>query len=163
LTTWHPLEVLHFPLRSGAQWARKVELQGEAFTKHIARVGTGYHLTSYDALRRGRIDAQHDSMVVHDDALRRGLDEGTLVRDTRLRDALRALRLDVTEAQVRRFTLPSERMAPLSFPRPTIADEAAYAAEAAALDEAYVVRAQRRLDGIERRLESLEPDEQRLR
>ena len=32
LTTWHPLEVLHFPLRSGAQWARKIELQGDAFT-----------------------------------------------------------------------------------------------------------------------------------
>ena len=52
------------PLRSRAQWARKVALQGEAFTKHIARTGTGYHLTSYDALQSGRIDEQHDSMVV---------------------------------------------------------------------------------------------------
>src|SRR3989442_1505883 len=64
LTTWHPIEVLHFPLRSRAQWARKVELQGEAFTKHIERSGTGYHLKGYDALRSGRIEEQHESLVV---------------------------------------------------------------------------------------------------
>src|SRR5947209_3196047 len=50
MTTWHPLEVLHFPLRSREQWRRKVELHGDAFTKHIARSGTGYHLKGYDAL-----------------------------------------------------------------------------------------------------------------
>jgi hypothetical protein len=159
LTTWHPLEVLHFPLRSRAQWVRKVELQGEAFTKHIARAGTGYHLTSYDALQRGRIDEQHDSMVVDDKALERGVADGTLVTDWRLRDALRTLRLDVVDRQPRGFALPSERMAPLTFGSPTIADDAAFAAEAAALDEAYAVRMRRRLDGLERRLDSLEPDE----
>ncbi len=158
LTTWHPLEVLHFPLRSRAQWSRKVHLQGEAFTKHIARAGTGYHLTSYDALQRGRIDEQHDSMVVDDEALERGLTDGTLVLDTRLRDVLRSLRL-AAPVGARQFALPSERATPPPFPQPTLADEAAFAAEAAALDEAYVVRVQRRLDGLERRLESLEPGE----
>src|SRR5918994_238623 len=79
LTTWHPIEVLHFPLRSRAQWMRKVELQGEAFTKHIERSGTGYHLKGYDALRGGRIEQQHESLVVDDDALQRGLAEGSLV------------------------------------------------------------------------------------
>jgi hypothetical protein len=140
LTTWHPVEVLHFPLRSRAQWVRKVELQGEAFTKHIERSGTGYHLRGYDALREGRIEQQHASLVVDDEALRRGLEEGSLVVDTRLRDALRALR----EGE------------PLTFPAPTQAEAAAYAVEAAALSEAYAVRAQRRLDGIEQRLLSLE-------
>ena len=157
LATWHPLEVLHFPLRSRGQWARKVELQGEAFTKHIARAGTGYHLTSYDALQSGRIDEQYDSMVVSDDALARGLADGTLVTDTRLRDALHTLRSDPAGTGGRRLTLPSERPVPLSFPRPTIAEEAVYAAEAAVLDEAYVVRARRQLDGLEQRLSSLEP------
>ncbi len=158
LTTWHPLEVLHFPLRSRAQWSRKVQLQGEAFTKHIARAGTGYHLTSYDALQRGRIDEQHDSMVVDDEALERGLTDGTLIVDTRLRNVLRSLRL-ASPIDARQFALPSERPTPPPFPQPTLADEAAYAAEAAALDEAYVVRVQRRLDGLERRIESLEPGE----
>ena len=151
LTTWHPLEVLHFPLRSRAQWMRKVELQGEAFTKHIERSGTGYHLKGYDALRRGRIEQQHESLIVDDDALARGLADGTLVIDTRLRDALRALRGD---GHGRMFALPSELPAPLEFAPPT--DDAAYAVEAAVLDEAYTVRAQRRLDGLEEQLEALE-------
>jgi len=140
LPTWHPIEVLHFPLRSRTQWMRKVELQGDAFTKHIERSGTGYHLKGYDALRGGRIEEQHASLVVDDDAVRRGLAERSLVVDTRVRDALRALR---------------DRQ-PLTFPVPSLADEAEYAVEAAALNEAYAVRAQRRLDGLEQRLHSLE-------
>jgi hypothetical protein len=140
LTTWHPIEVLHFPLRSRAQWIRKVQLQGEAFTKHIERSGTGYHLKGYDALLGGRIEQQHASLVVDDAALERGLDEGSLVIDTRLRDALRAL----GEGK------------PLRFPLPTPAEDAAYAGEAEALNEAYAVRVQRRLDAIEQRLLSLE-------
>jgi Glycosyl transferase family 2 len=153
LTTWHPIEVLHFPLRSRTQWTRKVELQGEAFTKHIERSGTGYHLKGYDALQSGRIDEQHGSLVLDDDAVARGVANGTLVIDTRLRDALRALRV---ERSGRRFALPSERTEPLAFPRPGVADDVAYAVEAVALDEAYAVRVQRQLDGLERRLHSLE-------
>jgi hypothetical protein len=119
---------------------RKVELQGEAFTKHIERSGTGYHLKGYDALRGGRIEQQHEALVVDDDALQRGLEEGSLVLDTRLRDALRAL----------------HEGRELTFPAPTLADDAEYAVEAAALSEAYAVRAQRQLDGLEQRLLLLE-------
>jgi hypothetical protein len=154
LPTWHPLEVLHFPLRSKAQWLRKIELQGEAFTKHIARAGTGYHLTSYDALQRGSIDEIYESLVVGPAAAEQGLAAGTLVEDTRLRDLLGSLRLEAPGDGGRRFALPSERPGRTGFARPTLADDAAYAAESAALDEAYVVRAQRRLDGLERRLET---------
>jgi hypothetical protein len=156
LSTWHPVEVLHFPLRSRVQWARKVRLQGDAFTKHIDRTGTGYHLTSYDALQQGRIDEQHDAMVVDDDALARGLADGTLVTDTRVRDALRALRFEAPDG-ARSFALPSERAEQLRFPQPTLGEDAAFAAEAAALTESYAVRARRRLDELERRIDSLEP------
>src|SRR5205814_603479 len=55
LPSWYPIEVLHFPLRSRAQWRRKVELQGEAFTRHIGRTGTGYHRASYGARKSARI------------------------------------------------------------------------------------------------------------
>jgi hypothetical protein len=156
LAAWHPLEVLHFPLRSRAQWARKIQLQGDAFTKHIDRMGTGYHLTSYDALQQGRMDEQHDAMVVGDEAFAQGVEEGTLVVDTRVRDALRALSLDAGVGP-RRFALPSEHPRPVVFSQPTLAEDAAFAAEAAALVESYAVRAQRRLDELERRIESLEP------
>ena len=156
LPSWYPIEVLHFPLRSRAQWRRKVELQGEAFTKHIARAGTGYHLTSYDALRSGRIDEQHEAMVVDDAAVERGLADGTLSADTRLRDALRTLRREDAADDPRRYAVPPERTEPLAFPLPTIAQDGEYAAEAAALSEAYVVRVQRRLDALEERLRSLE-------
>jgi hypothetical protein len=155
LETWHPIEVLHFPLRSRAQWARKIELQGDAFTKHIERAGTGYHLTAYDALRGGRIEQQHGALVVDDDAVARGLADGALAVDSRLRDALRALRVKGAE-RGRGFALPSELTVPLSFPPPTVADDVSYAVEAAVLGEADVVRAQRRLDAFEQRLRSLE-------
>jgi hypothetical protein len=140
LTTWYPLEVLHFPLRSRAQWTRKVELQGEAFTKHIERAGTGYHLKGYGALQSGAIDDQHWSLVIDDDALSRGLEDGTLVIDTRLRDALRTIR-DGGQ---------------LAFPTPSVEDDARYAMEAAVLGEADAVRLQRRVDAFEERLASLE-------
>jgi hypothetical protein len=68
------------------------------------------------------------------------LQDGTLVIDTRLRDALGTLRDGK----------------PLTFPRPTVVDEAAYAVDVAALGEADVVRLQRRLDTLEQRLLTIE-------
>jgi hypothetical protein len=153
-TTWYPLEVLHFPLRSRAQWARKVELQGEAFTKHIERAGTGYHLKGYDALQSGRIEEQHASLVVDDEALRRGLADGTLVEDTRLRDVLRALLTD--DGSFGRFAPPGGRSELLPLPELTLADDVTYAVEAAVLGEADVIRVERRMDALEQRLRQLE-------
>ena len=152
LRTWYPIEVLHFPLRSQAQWRHKVKLQGDAFTKHIERAGTGYHLKSYSALRGGKIEQQHAAMVVDDDAVAKGVAEGTLVVDTRLRDALRTLRPNGSA----RFVVPSRGTPGLTFPAPSIAEEASYAVEAAVLGEADVVRVERRLDSLEQRLRSLE-------
>ena len=152
LRTWHPVEVLHFPLRSRAQWMHKVELQGVAFTEHIERAGTGYHLRGYDALRRGLIDEQYEGLVIGDAELEQGLADGTLAVDTRLRDALRGLRAAPADG----FALPSSGAAPLSFPAPSIADEATYAVEASVLREANVVRVERRLDALEQRLRAIE-------
>jgi hypothetical protein len=150
LATWHPIEVLHFPQRSRVQWAHKVDLQGEAFTKHIERAGAGYHLTSYSALQSGRIDDQYTAMVVDDAAVERGLKDRTLVEDTRLRDALRSLRHGDG------YVLPRELDRPIDFTGASAADEAAYAVEAAALGEADAVRIQRRVDALEQRLNALE-------
>ena len=53
---------------------------------------TAHQLLLDEALREGRVEAFYDSFAVDDKALARGLDAGTLAVDTRLRDALRALR-----------------------------------------------------------------------
>jgi hypothetical protein len=156
LTTWHPIEVLHFPLRSHAQWMRKIELQGDAFTKHIERAGTGYHLSAYSALQSGRIDDQYRSLLVDDSAVARGLADGTLAVDTRLRDLLRMLRPQHDAPEGRAFALPGELQRPVTFPQPAGAEDAAYAVEAAVLGEADAVRIQRRLDALEQRLAALE-------
>jgi hypothetical protein len=140
LRGWFPIEVFHFPLRSPEQCARKAELQGKAFER-IERAPTAYHANMFAALRSGTIDDYYASLVVSDQEVEYGVDTGRLVVDTRLRDALRQL-----ESSGGR----------LSFPLPTLVEDAAYAVEAAVLGEADVVRLQRRLDTLERRLQTLE-------
>lgn len=151
LRGWFPIECFHFPLRSVAQCEHKARLQGTAFEKHIARPPTAYHAEMYDALRSGRIGRYYDELVVSDDELERGVAQGRLVVDTRLRDALRQLRDASTGGY-----LPPESAPALRFPVPTLVDDAEYAVEAAVLGEADVVRLQRRLDELERRLQTVE-------
>jgi hypothetical protein len=150
LRGWFPIEVFHFPLRSVAQCEHKAELQGAAFEKYIARPPTAYHANMYEALRSGRIAEYYEALVVPDRELERGVAEGRLVVDTRLSDALRQLR-----GQQGDYASPSPETA-LAFPLPTLVEDATYAVEAAVLGEADVVRLQRRLDTLERRLLSLE-------
>ena len=142
LRGWFPVECLHFPLRSVAQCEHKAELQGAAFAKHIARPPTAYHADMYAALGSGRIAEYYEALVVSDEELERGVAQGRLVVDTRLREAL---------AQVRDAAAPA-----LRFPLPTLVEDAEYAVEAAVLGEADVVRLQRRLDELERRLQTVE-------
>jgi hypothetical protein len=95
----------------------------------------------FEALENGTIADYYAAQVISDEELERTGAEGRLVVDTRLRDALRAIKAGDT---------------PLAFPTPTLADEATYAVEAAVLGEADVVRLQRRLDALEHRLATVE-------
>jgi hypothetical protein len=151
LRGWFPIECFHFPLRSAAQCEHKAQLQGAAFEKYIARPPTAYHADMYEALRSGRIAEYYEALVVSDEELERGVAQGRLVGDTRLRDALRQLRDASSESY-----LPPASGPDLSFPLPTLVDDAEYAVEAAVLGEADVVRLQRRLDELERRLGTVE-------
>jgi glycosyl transferase family 2 len=137
LRGWYPIELLHFPIRSFAQCERKYSHLRDA----LGQSRNAYYDDVHRARREGRFDEFYDSLVIDDEALERGLGEGSLVLDTRLRDALRQL---------------GDGGGPLSFPEPTVVDEAAYAVDVAALGEADLVRLQRRLDTLEPRLLALE-------
>lgn len=75
-----PFEVMHFPIRGVAQVAHKWE--------NWAR----FRYATYDALLIGTPQSYFESRLVDDAALRRGLEEGWLASDDRLRDVLRPLR-----------------------------------------------------------------------
>ena len=136
LRGWYPVEFFHFPVRSLGQCERKYRHQQIA----EGQTPSPYYDRVRALLEEGRIAEFYESLVVDDEALQRGLQDASLVIDTRLRDALRAL----------------DEGRQLTFPRPTVVDEAAYAVDVASLGEADVVRLQRRLDTLEQRLRTLE-------
>jgi hypothetical protein len=147
LRGWHPLEVLHFSFRSVAQLEQKAR---GGWLRSPTYEPTRHRLLLDDAARHGRLAAFYDSYAVDDDQLASGLAGGTLAVDTRVRDALRVLRDGDG-----RFTLPGEERR-LEFPRPSAADDAAYAAEASVLvDIDGIVRAEQRVHALERRLDAL--------
>ena len=118
---------------------------------------TGHRQLLDEAFRSGTLAAHYASFAVDDEALERGLAEGTLAVDTRLRDALRDLRADDGT-----FVLPCDGRR-LAFPRPTASEDAAYAAEASVLVEIDgIVRAEHRVRALERRLEALEEGPRRV-
>lgn len=136
LRGWYPVEFFHFPVRSLEQAERKYRYQQVA----PGQTPSPYYDRVRELLEQGRIAEFYETLVVDDDALQRGLDDRSLVVDTRLRDALRAI---------------DSGRAP-SFPRPNVVDEAAYAVDVSALGEADAIRLQRRLDTLEQRLHQLE-------
>lgn len=78
--------------------------------------------------------------------------DGTLVVDTRLRDALRSLGDAGAESVVRESGNGSR----VAFPVPTIADDASYAIECAAVGEVDLVRLDAEIRTLELRISSLE-------
>jgi hypothetical protein len=83
--TWLPLEILHFPLRSSEQIARKFGLGLEPHAApHTRAMAETIHATGAKSV--------FSQQVVDDDGLAQGLADGSLAHDTRLREAIRALR-----------------------------------------------------------------------
>jgi len=146
LRGWYPIECLHFPLRTPAQVGRKGRAWGDAVEKFYASEavprapGTAYHALQYEAAASGSADAYYASLAIAPDDAETGIAAGLLAEDARVRDAIRVV---------------ADGGAP-SFPRPSTLDTAAFAVEAAVLAEADVVRTQRWLDDLERRLATVE-------
>jgi hypothetical protein len=137
LTGWYPIDVLHFPLRSFEQCERKY-VQHYEWRKGLQV--DPFMAAAYEAARQGRMREFYESHVVDDEALARGLRDCTLAIDTRLREALRS------SAAGRR---------PLAFTE--VGVDRDYVSEVATLEEHNpIMRAQRRVEALEKRLTALE-------
>ncbi|MGH3016792.1 MAG: glycosyltransferase family 2 protein [Gaiellaceae bacterium] len=131
LPDWHPADVFHFPFRTLEQYRRKGTRRARG-DKPL-----GQYVRAYQAEVEGRAADRYQSLVVDDAALERGRAAGSLVVDTRLRDALRALGRGKSGG-------PSLH-----------APEAGAIAEGAALIDADVVRLLRSVDGLRARVDAL--------
>lgn len=128
LRGWYPVDVLHFPFRTREQYERK------GVRRAHGDKPLGQYVKAYDASERGRVEDFFGVLTVDDETLARGRQNGSLVVDTRLRDALQGV----------------------AGPASPRAEEARAAAESAALTEANVVRTCRRLDVLAARLSAVE-------
>jgi hypothetical protein len=150
LVGWYPIDVLHFPLRSFEQCERKY-LAWRVLDAQTPRPPDPRHQEAYDAYDRGHLREFYESHVVGDDALARGLRDGTLAFDTRLCDALRALG---KRGESHALKGASDRS------RLKLAEaglDQGYLSELAALeDRSPLVRAQRRANALEARVSALE-------
>lgn len=136
LPHWHPADVLHFPFRSLEQWERK------GVRRARGDKPLGQYVRALHASETGRADDVYGALLVDDRALDRGLASGSLVIDTRLRDALRALRDRDVAGE------PGGEVDP--------AMDEAVLAEGAAMRDADLVRLFRHLDGLRARVRILE-------
>ena len=132
---WHPIEVLHFPIRSVEQLERKMA--------HWSRAGRVW--------APGRSGVSHaqdwfDSVAVTDEVLASGLAAGSLAVDTRLRDALRLLGQGGS-GQRADFVPELVSATP---------DDGAFRAAVAALGDRALHQLLRRLDDAEERVARLE-------
>ena len=144
---WHPIEVLHFSLRSVEQLSRKAR---GGWRRSPDDEQTEHQLRLHAAHLGGMLDEFFAEHAVSDAELERGVDEGTLAVDTRLRDVLRTL-----QDGDGRFRLPGEGP-PIAFPSPGLDENAAYAAEASVLVSIDAIpRAESRVAALEERLAAL--------
>jgi hypothetical protein len=138
IRAWHPIEVLHFSFRSAEQLERKAR---GGWVRNVDYEPTLHQLLLDKAYREGRVAGFFDSFVADDRELERGLADGRLAVDVRVRNAFRRLRAGQE----------------LRFPRPAVMDDARYAAEASVLVAIdAIVRSEQRIDSLESRLEALE-------
>ena len=125
---WFPFDVLHFPFRSLEQWERK------GVRRARGDKPLGQYVSALIASETGRAVDRYRSLVVDDEDLDRGLSQGSLVLDTRLRDVLR-------DGQGQ----PA-----------AVRTDSGLIAEAAGVRDADLVRLHRHLDGLRARVGALE-------
>jgi glycosyltransferase involved in cell wall biosynthesis len=130
---WHPADVLHFPFRSLRQWENKGVRRARGDSQ------LGQYVAALLASEQGRSAERYAALVVDDEELRRGLENGSLQEDVRLRAALSAGRTD-GRAQ------------------PGPAYDTSYLSDSVSVRDADIVRLRRHLDRITVRVGALEDE-----
>ena len=129
----YPIDVLHFPIRSLEHFTAK-------YLRWWTLLGTRFSEAVHGAHSRGALPEFYESYVVDDEALARGVADGRLAVDTRLRDAVRSLRVDPSTALAFSDTVDAE-----------------YLAEVARLEDSEPhAHVQRKAEDLETRLAALE-------
>jgi hypothetical protein len=136
LCSWYPLEVLHFPLRSREQCARKYEKTWTGWEENLR----GDLALAREAVEEGRPDAIWERVALDEHAIERGVADGALVNDVRLRDAFRAVGAGGGASEKPRGRSELD----------------AHAFDAAIFEEAEIVRYQRWLDDLASSIPDLE-------
>lgn len=88
-----PIEILHFPIRTEAQFANKIAKGGAAYERNAdvpERYGRRWRRL-LEAQRRGEFGDVYAGVVLDETSIAEGLAAGDLVPDRRLRDALEAM------------------------------------------------------------------------
>jgi len=161
LQGWHPIEILHFPIRDEAQYRQKSQAWLSGLEQQPGSQARSPHRVRAARLsERGRLGDLVRNFTVDEAARDRGLTEGSLEVDTRLRDVLRPFGLEGSPD--RRALVRSDRLE-LTLPPPDAAADAAYASDLAVFEEAMTVRMGRLVDGLERRVTRLEAGRRRSR
>ncbi len=135
LATRRLLEVLHAPLRSRAQCARKYAKTWSGWDENLRGDLARVRGLSHD----GRAEAYYERVALDAAMIEHGLADGSLTIDTRLRDALRAIAARDAAAGT----------APLHLPTPSPSERRRLAFDAVLLDETTLVRLQRTVDGLD--------------
>jgi glycosyl transferase family 2 len=139
LEAWYPIDVLHFPIRSFEQFERKFLRHWEV-TSVDGKATNPFYDRIRAAHREGRLRELYESYSVDDEQLARGLADGTLVEDTRLRDALRGLHGTPSQLDLSESAVDPGYLVEFGY----IEDHSPYA------------RAQHRIDALEGRLSQIE-------
>lgn len=140
LDGWFPLEVLHFPLRSEEQCARKYRKTWTGWSENLR----GDLARAVQTTGDGGQDPIWDRVALDDSDIERGIGEGSLVVDLRLRNAVR-LRQGAS-----RTSGPVENQERAGLP--TRAELDAHALDVAVFEEAELVRCQRWADELAARV-----------
>jgi len=140
LRDWYPLEVLHFPLRTREQCARKYYKTWSGWEENLR----GDLTRAREASAKGDPDAVWDRVALEDSEVERGLADCSLGSDVRIRDALRLVRNESVASR-----------AIEGLPPPTRAEVDAHALEVAVFEEAELIRCQRWADELNARISRL--------